>query len=111
MKLYDKLKGFVGKAFYQWGDFIGIYPTPTETKSLRIHYVRKPLDITGTQNPEIKEEYHEGLIYYTVMEIALRINPQLSKIYEEKWNESLNKCSQGSKIYYPEKVKSTYKDY
>ena len=111
MKLYDKLRGFVGKAAYQWGRYIGIYPTPTETKTLGIHYVKTPTTITLTVDAEIEEEYQEALIYYAVKEIALRINPQLSQVYEAKWAVMLEKASSGSKILYPERAKSPYRDF
>ena len=111
MKLFDKLQGFVGKAVYQWGEYIGIYPTPDETKKLGIHYVRTPETITTSQAPEIEDEYHEALVYYAVKEVSMRINPQLSQMYEQKWIQALDKASSGSKKYYPERVKATYRDY
>ena len=39
--IYPVLKQ--GKYYYQWGDDIGIYPTPTEIKILRVHYVKNKL--------------------------------------------------------------------
>ena len=111
MKLYDKLRGFAGKAAYQWGRYIGIYPTPTETKTLGIHYVRTPATIHLTADPEIEDEYHEALVYYAVKEISLRINPDLSQLYEAKWAIMLEKASIGSKIYYPERTKAPYRDF
>ena len=111
MKLFDKLQGFVGKAVYQWNDYIGIYPTPTETKSLGIHYVKTPETISISQAPEIDDEYHEALVYYAVKEIGLRINPQIAQMYEAKYNEAVDKAVSGSKKFYPERIKSTYKDY
>ena len=111
MRLFDKLQGFVGKAVYQWNDYLGIYPTPTETKTLGIHYVKTPATITRNIDPEIADEYHEALVYYAVKEIAMRINPELAQLYDMRWKEALDKASEGSKKYYPERIKSTYRDY
>ena len=66
---------------------------------------------TLTVDAEIEEEYQEALIYYAVKEIALRINPQLSQVYEAKWAVMLEKASSGSKILYPERTKSPYRDF
>ena len=42
-----------GKFYYQWGrDVIGVYPTPTEVKKIRIHYISDVSDmVKGDDEP------------------------------------------------------------
>ena len=103
----------IGKFYYQWGNnIIGIYPTPTEVKTIRIHYVGEVTDmIKGDDTPDkIMDEFHEALISYAVMQISKRINVQLFPLFKEEWNELLEEVAMGNKVVREEIVQSSHKD-
>ena len=102
-----------GKFYYQWGhNVIGIYPTPTEVKTIRIHYVGKLDDmVKGNDEPDkIMDEFHEALISYAVMQISKRLNVQLFPLFKAEWNELLDEVAMGSKVVREEIVQSSHKD-
>ena len=113
----SRLRNILGKYWYQWGDNFGIYPTPTEVKTVRLHYVKKPLTITDTAvtdvsvtTPEINELLHDALVYYAVAEIGLRVGLKSAPDYRVRYTEELEEFLQSHKIGYPEKVKTIYRD-
>ena len=103
-----------GKFYYQWGpDVIGIYPTPTETKQIRIHYVGNVEDLVSGEDESdvILDEYSDVLISYAVMQISKRINPSLYGLHKSEWESLLEEASMGSKIIKEEFVQSSHKDF
>ena len=103
-----------GKFYYQWGkDIIGIYPTPTETKTIRVHYVGKLSDMTkGDEEPsEIMDEFREALIAYATMQILKRININLFPLFKQEWEELLDEVAMGSKVVREEIIQATHKDF
>ena len=99
-----------GKFYYQWGrDTIGIYPTPTEAKTIRVHYVGKLDDmIKGSDEPSvIMDEFREALIAYATMQILKRININLFPLFKQEWDELLDEVAMGSKVVREEIVQAT----
>ena len=105
------------KYYYQYGNEIGIYPTPNEAKTLRIHYVREPLllqrnadpsSTTHVSTPEIKQEYHEALALYATYKIMMRINPQLAAVWKQEYIEWYDKAIAGSKLSREEIIYTRY---
>ena len=103
-----------GKFYYQWGsDVIGIYPTPTEVKQIRIHYVKKVKDMTcgDDMSDIILDEHSDVLISYAVMQISKRINPSLYALHKSEWEALLDETAMGSKTIKEEFVQSSHKDF
>tara|TARA_R100000234_G_C4928196_1_gene147256 strand:+ start:83 stop:451 length:369 start_codon:yes stop_codon:yes gene_type:complete len=115
--IYPVLKQ--GKYYYQWGDNIGFYPTPTEVKSFRVHYVKKPKTLvqgsTPTSDsyastPEISQEHHDSLVAYATYQIMMRIDPQKAMVWKQEWLELFDKAVSSSKVVRDEVVHSPYTD-
>tara|TARA_X000001382_G_C3174715_1_gene180689 strand:+ start:1598 stop:1945 length:348 start_codon:yes stop_codon:yes gene_type:complete len=104
-----------GKFYYQWGnDVIGIYPTPTEIKKIRIHYIAEVSDMEkGDDEPNkiILEEHQEALVAYAVLQLVKRLAPQLYPLYKEEWEKMKEEISMGSKIIREEIIQSTHRDF
>ena len=98
-----------GKYFYQYADNIGIYPTPTESKTIRMHYVRSPLTITTSVAPEIKSVYHELLSQYAILQIIKRINPEAYVLYMLEFEIDKDKLLSGNKNFREEIIKTPHK--
>ena len=115
--IYPVLKQ--GKYYYQWGDSIGIYPTPTEVKTIRVHYIRKPKTLVQgstptsasyANTPEIAAEHHEALVAYATYKVLLRIDPQKAMVWKQEWIELFDKAVSSSKVVRDEVVHSPYTD-
>ena len=104
-----------GKFYYQWGhNVIGIYPTPNEVKTMRIHYIGDVEDMEkGGDSPHksIPEEYHEALVAYALLQVIRRINPQLYPLYKQEWEDMKEELAMGSKIIREEIVQTSHKDF
>jgi hypothetical protein len=108
-----------GKYYYQWSNEIGIYPTPTEIKVLRLHYVKKPKilvqgSVTTTlsyaSTPQINAAHHEALVAYATYQIMMRIDPQKAMVWKGEWIELFDKAVSSSKIVRDEIINSPYTD-
>ena len=108
------------KYYYQYGDDIGIYPTPNEAKTLRIHYVREPLTLqdnadpsstTYVNIPEIKKEYHEALVLFATYKIMMRLNPDAVKMWKKEYYDLFEKAISGSKLSREEIIYTNYVDF
>tara|TARA_R100001594_G_scaffold93585_1_gene127841 strand:- start:51 stop:398 length:348 start_codon:yes stop_codon:yes gene_type:complete len=104
-----------GKFYYQWGhNVIGIYPTPNESKDMRIHYVGDVDDmVKGNDSPHesIPEEYHEALVAYAVLQLVKRLSPAAYSLYKQEWEELKEELAMGSKIIREEIVQTSHKDF
>ncbi len=104
-----------GKFYYQWGrDVIGVYPTPTEVKKIRIHYISDVSDmVKGDDEPHkvILEEHQEALVAYATLQLIKRLAPQMYPLYKEEWEKMKEEISMGSKIIREEIVQSTHRDF
>ena len=98
-----------GKMYYQFGETIGIYPTPSEVKTIRMHYVRDPLTVTTSQPPEIRSEYHDLLAQYAVMQITKRLNPELYVMYRQEFELDKDKLLSGNKNVHEEIMRAPHK--
>ena len=104
-----------GNFYYQWGyNIIGIYPTPTESKTMRIHYVGDVPDMEkGNDVPHasIPEEYHEALVAYAVLQLIKRMNPEAYSLHKQEWEELKEELAMGSKIIREEIVQASHRDF
>ena len=106
------------KYLYQWGKYIGIYPTPTEIKPIRMHYVRKPLTLQATAAstvPEILSENNRGefadtLILYATAQIMRRLNPQVYTLLKGEFLAEKDRFISNSKVYNEEIIQVPHKD-
>lgn len=100
------------KVFYQFGDEIGIYPTPNQVKTFRVHYVKKPTTLdAATETPEIPEQYHMALASYALMQLSKRLLPQAYPIFKQEWDEEKDVAiSHGAKKVREDVVYVKYQD-
>ena len=103
-----------GKFYYQWGNNIGIYPTPTEVKTIRIHYIGDVENMERSDDSphdSIPEEYHEALISYAVLQLVKRMNPEAYPLYRKEWEELKEELAMGSKKIREEIVQASHRDF
>lgn len=104
-----------GKFYYQWGnDIIGIYPTPTEVKQIRVHYVADVQDMEkGDDTPDsvILDEHQEALVAYATLQLVKRLAPQMYPLYKEEWEKMKEEISMGSKLVREEIIQSSHRDF
>ena len=74
------------KYYYTYGTNIGIYPTPTEVKVIRVHYVYDPTTLSAdTDVPLIRAEFHDALVKYAIANIIRRLNPEAYQVHLGEW--------------------------
>ena len=108
----------LSKYIYQWGDTIGIYPTPTEIKVIRIHYVYKPDALQGTALTTVpailskndKGEFADAMVLYATAQIMRRLNPEVYQMLKAEFVVEKDRAISGSKIFNEEVIQSPHKD-
>lgn len=103
-----------GKFYYQWGaNTIGIYPTPTEAKTIRIHYVAKTTEMESGSDVSdgVLDEHVDVLISYAAMQISKRINTAMYPLFKEEWESLLEETSMGSKVVKEEIIQTSHRDF
>jgi hypothetical protein len=107
------------KYVYQYGKYIGVYPTPTEVKVLRIHFVYDPDTLQGvadTTVPDILAEnsnqsFADVMVLYATAQILRRLNPEASILLKQEYYIEKDKMLSQNKIYKEEIIQSIHKDY
>lgn len=86
--------------WYIEGQKLGIYPTPNETKEIRIHYVQVPtsLSANGDTMSSALEDYEDGVVYFVCWKKAekqalydKKFEP-LAAYYYKQWLAELKTC-------------------
>lgn len=57
--LYYYLAGVDTSKYWQ----VGLYPIPSAAENVQIRYLSMPVDMTGTDTPNLPEQFHDLLIY------------------------------------------------
>jgi hypothetical protein len=75
--------------YYIRQNFIGIFPTPSATKEIKIYYYHIPKALSSDgDTPKMDERHHEALIYYGSWKVVERLRDiNLIPYFKNEWNE------------------------
>ena len=99
------------KYYYSFGDNIGIYPTPTEIKVIRMHYIYTPTTLAAdADTPAIRADFHDAIVKYATFQIMKRLNPQATALLKQDWEEAKDEAVT-SHFVAEEVIQTPHKDY
>lgn len=75
--------------YYIRQNFIGIFPTPSAAKEIKIYYYHIPTALSSDADvPMIDVRFHEALVYYASWKVVERLRDiNLIPYFKNEWNE------------------------